>query len=88
MLTTTFQFPFWDETALFSVLDPSNVLNSTTCKLFSCAVRETVERLIKTSDSLLGRRYGLFESLLRQHHWLPRSAQAARPIPPAGQFCL
>lgn len=27
------QFPFWDETALFSVLDPSNVLNSTSCKL-------------------------------------------------------
>lgn len=27
-------FPFWDETALFSVLDSSNVLNSTTCKSF------------------------------------------------------
>lgn len=26
------EFPFWDETALFSVLDPSNVLNSTSCK--------------------------------------------------------
>lgn len=25
------EFPFWDETAMFSVLDPSNVLNSTTC---------------------------------------------------------
>ncbi|KAL1881286.1 hypothetical protein Daus18300_001138 [Diaporthe australafricana] len=24
------EFPFWDETAMFSVLDPSNVLNSTT----------------------------------------------------------
>lgn len=28
------EFPFWDETAMFSVLDPSNVLNSTTCELF------------------------------------------------------
>lgn len=26
------EFPFWDETAMFSVLDTSNVLNSTTCK--------------------------------------------------------
>lgn len=26
------EFPFWDETAMFSVLDASNVLNSTTCK--------------------------------------------------------
>lgn len=25
-------FPFWDETAIFSILDPSNVVNSTTCK--------------------------------------------------------
>lgn len=25
-------FPFWDETAMFAVLDPSNVLNSTSCK--------------------------------------------------------
>jgi inosine-uridine nucleoside N-ribohydrolase len=25
-------FPFWDETAIFAVLDPANVVNSTTCK--------------------------------------------------------
>lgn len=25
-------FPFWDETAIFSVLDPANILNSTSCK--------------------------------------------------------
>lgn len=29
-------FPFWDETAIFSVLDPSNVVNSTTCKCPKC----------------------------------------------------
>lgn len=29
-------FPFWDETAMFSVLDPSNVVNSTTCKCLIC----------------------------------------------------
>lgn len=28
------EFPFWDETALFAVLDSSNVLNSTSCKSF------------------------------------------------------
>jgi hypothetical protein len=26
-------FPFWDETAMFSILDPANVLNSTQCTL-------------------------------------------------------
>ena len=26
------EFPFWDETAMFSVLDSNNVINSTTCK--------------------------------------------------------
>lgn len=25
-------FPFWDETAIFAVLDPANVLNSTSCE--------------------------------------------------------
>lgn len=38
------EFPFWDETAMFSVLDTSNVLNSTTCKnkgFLACARRLT-----------------------------------------------
>lgn len=33
-------FPFWDELAMFSILDPSNVLNSTWCMLFSLLLHE------------------------------------------------
>lgn len=31
------RYPFWDETALFAVLDPKNVLNSTSCELWKLA---------------------------------------------------
>lgn len=45
------EFPFWDETAMFSVLDTSNVLNSTTCQYKSLVLNFFVASSLAYDES-------------------------------------